>query len=322
MATNQVLKTDDLRVARRRVHEADEPTADRSPSAKELRAGVEAVAAPGADRGRAAFGVASISRLQQAFGNHAVQRLVLQRQAAVQRADGEEEEVQTLRAPVQRQDEEEVQTLRDPVQREGEEEEVQTLRSPVQRADGEEEEVQTLSTAVQRADGEEEEVQTLRASVQREADGEGGDLGTKIRSRSGGGSALEPGVQRWLEDGLGADLSGVRVHTGGEADHMARSVQSTAFTSGRDIYFRDGAYDPGSERGLQTLAHEATHVVQQASGPVAGTPQAGGVSVSDPSDRFEQAAEAQAHDLVSAGTPGKAPGGPVQRRSDEGDAGL
>jgi len=125
------------------------------------------------------------------------------------------------------------------------------------------------------------------------------DVGARIQSRSGGGSALDGGVQRTLESGLGADMSGVRVHTDSEADHLSRSVDAVAFTTGSDIFFRSGAYDPGSSSGMRLLAHEATHTVQQAAGPVAGTPTAGGVAVSDPSDSFEQAAESSA-DAVMA----------------------
>jgi uncharacterized protein DUF4157 len=128
------------------------------------------------------------------------------------------------------------------------------------------------------------------------------DLAGKIQAKSGGGTSLDPGVQRQLEGGLGADLSGVRVHTDAEADHLARSVSATAFTSGSDIFFRQGAYNPGSSEGLHTLAHEAAHTVQQASGPVDGSPSAGGVSVSDPSDRFERAADAAAHSIASGGS--------------------
>jgi uncharacterized protein DUF4157 len=128
------------------------------------------------------------------------------------------------------------------------------------------------------------------------------DLAGKIQAQSGGGSSLDPGVQHQLEGGLGADLSSVRVHTDADADHLARSVNSTAFTSGSDIFFREGAYNPGSSEGLHTLAHEAAHTVQQASGPVDGTPSAGGVSVSDPGDRFERAADEAAHTIASGGS--------------------
>jgi hypothetical protein len=125
------------------------------------------------------------------------------------------------------------------------------------------------------------------------------DVAGRIGARAGKGSAIDDSTRGRLEGGLGADLSGVRVHTDGEADHLARSVDATAFTTGNDIFFRQGAYDPGSEPGMHLLAHEATHAVQQSQGPVAGTPSAGGVSISDPSDRFEQAAERAAHNVVS-----------------------
>jgi hypothetical protein len=125
------------------------------------------------------------------------------------------------------------------------------------------------------------------------------DLGQRIQSRSGSGGNLDSGVQRTLESGLGADLSNVRVHTDGEADHMARSVDSVAFTTGSDIFFREGMYNPGSSDGMRLLAHEATHTVQQSQGPVSGTPSAGGVSISDPSDSYEQAAERSADNVMS-----------------------
>jgi hypothetical protein len=130
------------------------------------------------------------------------------------------------------------------------------------------------------------------------------DLAGRIQANVGSGSNLDSTVQRQLEHSLGADLSGVRVHTDSEADHLARSVNAVAFTSGSDIFFRNGGYNPGTTEGMQTLAHEAVHTVQQASGPVDGTPASGGVSVSDPGDRFERAASEAAHHVVSgAGTP-------------------
>jgi len=128
-----------------------------------------------------------------------------------------------------------------------------------------------------------------------------GDVGSRIQARAGAGAPLDSGVQGRLETGLGADLSGVRVHTDGEADHLSRSVDAVAFTTGSDIFFRSGAYNPASSEGLHLLAHEATHTVQQAAGPVAGTPVGGGVAVSDPSDSFEQAAERSAAAVTAEG---------------------
>lgn len=126
------------------------------------------------------------------------------------------------------------------------------------------------------------------------------DLAERIRGRQGHGIALPEPVQRQMEAGLGDSFAEVRVHTDAEADRLSRGVGATAFTSGRDIFFASGAYDPGSAAGQHLLAHELTHTVQQASGPVAGTFTAGGVAVSDPGDPFESAAQRSA-DAVVAG---------------------
>src|SRR6185437_13992808 len=67
--------------------------------------------------------------------------------------------------------------------------------------------------------------------------GPAADLGARIRAAAGGGAALPSDVQRRLEHGLSADLSGVRLHTDGEADQLSRAVSAVAFTSGPDIFF-------------------------------------------------------------------------------------
>ena len=79
----------------------------------------------------------------------------------------------------------------------------------------------------------------------------------------------------------------------------ARAVNALAYTVGSNVVFGAGQYAPASSSGRQLLAHELTHVVQQRSGPVDGTPTGGGVNLSDPNDRFEQAAEANAASIVS-----------------------
>jgi hypothetical protein len=117
------------------------------------------------------------------------------------------------------------------------------------------------------------------------------DLGDQIRSEQGVGHSLPLNTRQALEGGLGSSLNGVRVHHDATADRLSRSVDAVAFTSGQDIFFRSGAYDPGSPGGRQLLAHEAAHTIQQSRGPVSGTPAPGGVSLSDPNDSFERAAD-------------------------------
>jgi hypothetical protein len=117
------------------------------------------------------------------------------------------------------------------------------------------------------------------------------------------GAPLDHDVREDMEARLGHDFSDVRVHTDGVADASAKAVNAHAYTVGPHIAFQRSAYDPGSQQGRTTLAHELTHVVQQRTGPVDGTPAAGGVSVSDPSDRFEREAAAAAERAVSAPAP-------------------
>jgi len=119
---------------------------------------------------------------------------------------------------------------------------------------------------------------------------------------SGGGTPVEPGARSFLEERMGADFSDVRVHTGAKADESARSINAQAYTVGADVVFRSGAYEPDTPGGRHVLAHELAHVMQQKAGPVSGTPAAGGISISHPSDSFEQAAEHSASQAM-AGAP-------------------
>jgi hypothetical protein len=63
--------------------------------------------------------------------------------------------------------------------------------------------------------------------------------------------------------------------------------------------FGDGEYTPASPGGQRLLAHELTHVTQQASGPVEGTRVGEDLSISHPADRFERHAAASAADLTA-----------------------
>ncbi|GAA5193566.1 hypothetical protein GCM10023322_55870 [Rugosimonospora acidiphila] len=69
-----------------------------------------------------------------------------------------------------------------------------------------------------------------------------------------------------MERATGADLSAVRLHIDPRADTLNRSQRSLAFTSGADVYFRSGQYAPDTAAGRHLIAHEMTHVAQQAAG--------------------------------------------------------
>jgi outer membrane protein OmpA-like peptidoglycan-associated protein len=64
-----------------------------------------------------------------------------------------------------------------------------------------------------------------------------------------------------MESRLGRDFSQVRVHANNPA---ADAVGAKAFAYGRDIVFGPGQYAPHSPAGSDLLAHELTHIAQQA----------------------------------------------------------
>lgn len=102
---------------------------------------------------------------------------------------------------------------------------------------------------------------------------------------------------------MGADFSDVRIHNDSAAHESAKGVGAHAYTVGNNVVFQRDAYDPSSPQGRTTLAHELTHVIQQRSGPVEGTEAPGGIRVSDPSDRFEREAVANADRVLSDPAP-------------------
>lgn len=79
----------------------------------------------------------------------------------------------------------------------------------------------------------------------------------------GPGSALPISTRRFFEPRFGKDFGQVRVHLGRAADTMSRSLKARAFTTGDNIFFRDGEFNPSSRGGQRLIAHELGHVLQQ-----------------------------------------------------------
>jgi uncharacterized protein DUF4157 len=136
----------------------------------------------------------------------------------------------------------------------------------------------------------------MRAATEQRADLPAQDAGplnpeiaAAIDAERGGGAPLPEGIRTEMEGHLGVDLSPVRVHTGQRADTLNRAVNAQAFTTGTDVFFSAGRYDPASPSGRELIAHELTHVAQQAGGTVDT-----GARVSHPAD----AAEVEARDVA------------------------
>jgi hypothetical protein len=137
----------------------------------------------------------------------------------------------------------------------------------------------------------------------------------RINRERSSGQPIDEGAREHLEGAMGRDFSGVRVHTSPEADMLSQELGARAFTTGQDIFFREGAYQPGSSSGRELLAHEAAHVVQQGSGAMGS---GGQMTVNAPGDAFEQEAEAVAKSVTSTGqTPGAAAGVQLQEEEKE-----
>jgi Domain of unknown function (DUF4157) len=134
------------------------------------------------------------------------------------------------------------------------------------------------------------------------------------------GRSLDAGVRRSMEARFGHDFSAVRIHTGGTAARAARALGADAFTVGRDIAFGEGRYDVATARGLGTLAHELTHVVQQGARDASGAE----TIVLDEPRAAESAAERNAAHAVSCAdgvqlVPGPAVAEPVAQRQTKQD---
>jgi len=221
--------------------------------------------------------------LQRQLGNAQIARMLAQREAA----EGEEEALQMSRDPA--------------VQREAAEDEEELLQA-------------SRDPAVQReaAEDEEEALQMSRdsAALQRdeapEVGPEGGPVSdataSQIESMRGGGSALDQGARAEMEGSLSDSFADVRVHTGGEAARLNRSLGAKAFTTGSDVFFAEGASP--ADKGL--LAHELTHVTQQR-----GMAGAGPMTVGPADDAYEAAAEASSAAVSSGAAPA------AQRKPEE-----
>lgn len=78
------------------------------------------------------------------------------------------------------------------------------------------------------------------------------------------GTPLDGATRGYMEPRFGRAFAQVRVHTDERAAASARAVGAVAYTVGSDIVFGGGQYAPATPAGRRLLAHELTHVVQQA----------------------------------------------------------
>jgi hypothetical protein len=200
-------------------------------------------------------------QLQRVLGNQGVQRLLAQRKLPLQtkltvgEADDQyEQEADQVADSVMR--------MPDSMLEDEEGQPVQAKRiSAVQREELLDEEDDPLQ---REAVPEEDEEALLQAASEPGGVPDVTELAEdQIESRRGSGESLPDSAREFFEPRFGQDFSGVSIHTGAESDTLNRELNARAFTTGQDIFFRTGEYDPESSDGRELLAHELTHVVQQ-----------------------------------------------------------
>jgi Domain of unknown function (DUF4157) len=131
------------------------------------------------------------------------------------------------------------------------------------------------SQSVQRQEtSEPEDKLMMKSIVQCQSSEVGGkiapELETSIQQEKGSGQPLAENIRKPMERAFGSDFSSVKIHSDTQSDRLNQSIQAKAFTTGQDIFFRHGTYNPGSRQGQELIAHELTHVVQQGGKQIAG----------------------------------------------------
>ena len=135
-----------------------------------------------------------------------------------------------------------------------------------------------------------------------------------ITRKRGSGQPLDSTVRSQMEGAMRADFSGVKVHTDSESNSLNHQLNAKAFTTGKDVFFREGNYNPGSASGRELIAHELTHVVQQTGGLRRK------MTLGEPGDRYEQEADEVARAVMQQEQSSKSTvsGKPkVQRQTEE-----
>jgi hypothetical protein len=87
-----------------------------------------------------------------------------------------------------------------------------------------------------------------------------------INSLSSKGWLLPKEARSFFEPRFRHDFSDVKIHNNHDAAKSAQSINALAYTVSNNIVFNQNQFSPQSDSGKKLLAHELTHVAQQASG--------------------------------------------------------
>ncbi|NDJ87320.1 MAG: DUF4157 domain-containing protein, partial [Chloroflexi bacterium] len=155
----------------------------------------------------------------------------------------------------------------------------------------------------------------LNQRIQRSTLVDGGplsaDISDEINRKRGAGQTLDSKVQAEMSSTMGHDFSDVSVHTDSHSDRLNKQLGAKAFTTGKDVFFSQGSYQPDSTDGKKLLAHELTHVIHQD-----GSSPSGDLTLGPAEDSYESHAD-QVAEQVSTTAPAVQAQTSLQRQAPE-----
>lgn len=103
--------------------------------------------------------------------------------------------------------------------------------------------------------------------VQMKGNGQEGPVNSEIenaiQTAKSGGQKLPSDTESSMSERFGTGFQDVKIHHDTKSNHLNRKLNARAFTTGNNIFFKTGEYNPKTYEGKKLLAHELTHVVQQ-----------------------------------------------------------
>jgi hypothetical protein len=91
----------------------------------------------------------------------------------------------------------------------------------------------------------------------------GPSVTSAIAEAGSSGAPLPAKVRSYMEPRFRANFGAVRIHTGDKAASLSRQLNARAFATGNQIFFGKGEFQPDTPAGLELIAHELTHTIQQ-----------------------------------------------------------
>jgi hypothetical protein len=128
------------------------------------------------------------------------------------------------------------------------------------------------------------------------------------------GRPLDAAVRGHMEQHFATSFGNVRIHDDAASHGASRMLGAEAFALGQHVHFASGRYRPGSRDGLNLIAHELAHTVQQRAMPAASSADVELGAADSPLEREADRAAERAVAGVAIDALHGAPGAVIQRK--------